>query len=185
MWRLRLPISSLKIKGFTLTSSTEGGFGPPRFFVGVWAAAPKPSIFGVPAARSWSTRQAVPRGRQVGPAPAVSPFQGSPQGFRHPRLKPWAWTLYRPLGGREAAGPVRGRNNLSPRLQPWEKGAVRGSPGMGDTRDRIPKPAPSGAAASTELLPQLPVGARRAFRLIHCGPCGEMRAGCHATRASH
>ena len=29
---------------------------------------------------------------------------------------------------------------------------------MGDTRDRIPKPAPSGAAASTELLPQLPLG---------------------------
>ena len=82
------------------------------------------------------TRDRIPK-----PAPAVLPFQGSPQGFRH-LLKPWAWTLYRPLGGREAAGPVRGRNNLSPRLQPWEKGAVRGSPGMGDTRDRIPKTGP-------------------------------------------
>ena len=33
-----------------------------------------------------------------------------------------------------------------PRLQPWKEVAVRGSPGKGDTRDHIPKPAPSGAA---------------------------------------
>ena len=87
------------------------------------------------------------RDRIAKPTPAVSPFQGSLRGFRHRRLKPRALTWYGPLGGREAAGPVRGRNNLSPRLQ-WEKGAVRGIPGRGDTRDRIAKPTPSGAAAS-------------------------------------
>ena len=53
---------------------------------------------------------------------------------------------------------------------------------MGDTRDHIPKPTPSGAAASTELLPQLPVGARRPFRPNRCGS-GE-KCGLNAVDAS-
>ncbi len=37
------------------------------------------------------------------------PSRARSQGFRHPRLKPRAFTLYSPLRGQEAAGPVRGR----------------------------------------------------------------------------
>ena len=70
--------------------------------------------------------------------------------FRRTQRESMVYSLF-PVRWGGQAGPVRGRNNLSPRLQPWEKGAVRGSPGMGDTRDRIPKPAPSGAACSADL----------------------------------
>ncbi len=57
-----------------------------------------------------------PRPPRQGPQQLFRPSRTRAQGFRHPRLKPWG------------------------------KGAVRGSPGMGDTRDHARKPAPSGAA---------------------------------------
>ena len=51
-------------------------------------------------------------------------------------------------------------HGFSRRLKPWEEGAVRGSPGMGDTRDHAPKSPPSergptarGPAAAPARLP--------------------------------